>query len=182
MQRELGRDPIQVGVEPSAKRASGQQGRGGWDDRGFEGSLQGDPVGKGPVGCQGGCPEEGGFKTEKDRDLVGASRGEGVGPFCEVWGKERAAKGKVKDAGAPYERHGGPGEHARGVEEGKTQVSGPVEVGGQGGDLIFLENPERVSGGVVDVEVSQGEGREGARGENDVRATERVLSAPPLVL
>ena len=48
---------------------------------------------KAQLGVGGGGAEQGGFKAEQDRDVVGAGRGEGVRPFCERRCKERAGKG-----------------------------------------------------------------------------------------
>jgi len=135
--------------------------RRGRDGCGLQGSLQGGPVGQGPIRGCGGRQEQGGFQAEEDWDVVGASSGEGVGPVCEVWGEQGASKSQVKDAWGPNERHGEPSENARGVEEGEPKICGPIEVGGPGGYLILLKESERVGCGVVDVKVTQGECGEG---------------------
>ena len=117
----------------------------------------------------GGSSEQGGLKAEKDRDMVRPGRGKGVRPLCEVWREERAGEGEVQDAGAPNECHREPSKHTWGVEEGETEVGGPVEVGGRGGDLVLLEGPEGVGRGVLDIQITQCEGGKGAGGKNDVR-------------
>jgi len=85
--------------------------------------------------------------------MVGACRGEGVGPFGEVGGKEGARKGKVYNTGAPNERHRKPSKNTRDVKESKPQLCGPVEVWGRGSYLILLESPKGVGRGVMNVEV-----------------------------
>jgi len=59
----------------------------------FQGEFQRAPVSQGPVRGWGASAEQGGFKGEQDRDVVGAGRGEGVGPLCKIRCKERAGKG-----------------------------------------------------------------------------------------
>jgi len=54
--------------------------------------------------------------------VVRSCGGEGVGPLCEVWRKERARESKIEDAGAPNERHLKPSKHTWGVEEGEAQI------------------------------------------------------------
>ena len=43
------------------------------------------------------------------------------------------------------------------------------QVGGRGGDLVFFEDSEGVSRGVVNVQVTQGEGGKGTGGEDNVQ-------------
>jgi len=45
----------------------------------------------------------------------------------------------------------------------------PVKVGGRGGNLVFFEDSQGVSRGVVDIQVTQGEGGKGIGGEDYVR-------------
>jgi len=144
------------------------RGGGGQDGRSFQGGFQGGRVSQGPIGGWGGSPKQGGLKAEEDPDMKRPGRRNGVRPLCEIRCKERAGEGKVQDAGAPNERHREPNEHTRGVEEGESEVGGPVEVGGRGGNLVLLEGPEGVGRGVMDIHVTQREGGKGAGGENNV--------------
>jgi len=116
--------------------------------------------------------------VEDDWDVIGTSGGEGVGPFCKIGGEKRAGEGKVEDAGAPDARHGKPSEDPRHVEESESQVCGPVEVRGRGGDLVLLEHPKRVRRRVVDIEVTQRErGERGRRKYNVWRNGAGIVEA-----
>jgi len=85
--------------------------------------------------------------------MVGACGGEGVGPFREVGGEEGARKGQVYDAGAANEGHRKSSKNTRDVKDSEPQFSGPVEIGGRGGYLVFFKDPTGVSRGVMNVEV-----------------------------
>ena len=135
----------------------------------FEGGFKCRPVGQGTMEARGGRTKERVLKAEENRDMVGASRGKGVGPLCKVGSKEGASKGKVCGAGAHNERHGKPGKDTRDVEESEPQFRGLVKVGSRDGDLVFFEYPKWVCHGVVDVEIAQGECGEGGRRKNNVR-------------
>jgi len=97
--------------------------------------------------------------------MVGACGRQEVRPFRKVRREQGAGKGQVKTARHAHPGHGEMSKHPCSVQEGAAQVSGPVEVRNRGSQFVLFERSERVSGGVVDVEVAQGE--DGAREDRE---------------
>jgi len=155
VQRKLGRNPVQVRLEPDVEGPGGREGGNTLYNGGLQRGFQSRPVRQGPVGRWGGGSKERSFEPKDDRNVVRASGGERVGPLCKIWCEGRTSQGKVWDAPAPYERLRKTSEDSRGIEEGKSHLCRPVKVGGPGCYLILLEFPKGVGGGVVDVQVSQ---------------------------
>ena len=88
-----------MSVEPSLKRAAGGEWWRGWRAKGVEERGKGIPIGQGPVWSRRRRGEKRVRNNNGDRDVVGASGGEGSVPLPTVGSQQRRSKRKINNRG-----------------------------------------------------------------------------------
>ena len=148
-----GSEPVGVSIEPVFEdwyRAGGRRGGG---DEGGELGEDGIPVCFGPVGSRVRGAELGGAEGYNDGDMVRTRRLKRCVPPADSGGEEGVREGQVKDRRPRRvcEREMGidPGL----VKKGEASLRREGKVGVRDVQLSRVVDPERVRGGVVNVEV-----------------------------
>ena len=89
--------PVAVRVKPFIEKRGGDGGRWGRRDHLRKGGEDTIPICLVPVGRGGRGSEAGRIKCNHNRDMVGASRGQGGVPRGEGWHQVPVGEGKVQD-------------------------------------------------------------------------------------
>jgi len=92
-----------------------------------------------------------------DGGVVRTRRGEGCPPALDEGKEQGVGKGKIDNRRVGISREGEPSVHAWGIEKGKTAQCRQLEVGSGSGYILRRERAERISQGVVDVQVTHHE-------------------------
>ena len=129
--------------------------RRGGRNKGGELGEDGVPVRLGPIWSRVRGAELGRAERYDDGDMVGASRLKRCIPPADSGGEKGVREGQVEDRGPGRVCEREVGIHPGLVKKGKTSFRREGKIRVRDVHLSRVVDPERVGGGVVDVEVSQ---------------------------